>query len=94
MIFVTEQAEALALQALAWLIGQDELRDQFLGLSGLSVDDLRQNAQNPEVLGGLLDFLLQDDTRIQDFCDACNHPPEAPFLARQALPGGEIHHWT
>lgn len=89
-----ENAEAIALQALAWLIGNDDLRDVFLGASGTSETDLRARASDPEFLASVLDFLLMDDAWIVPFCDAHGHSYDVPMRARAALPGGEAVHWT
>ena len=89
-----EHAEALALQALAWLVGNDELLPVFLGATGASPDSLRAQAADPAFLASVLDFLLMDDAWIVAFCDATGQPYEAPMQARQALPGGGQVHWT
>lgn len=51
------EPEILALQALAWTIGQDELPDRLLALTGLDATDLRARAGEPAVLAALLGFL-------------------------------------
>ena len=89
-----DSAEMLALQALGWLAGNEDLLPVFLGSTGLSPDDLRARAAEPEFLGSVLDFLLMDDAWIVAFCDAAGHRYDAPMQARAALPGGEVEHWT
>lgn len=89
-----DAAETLALQALAWLVTEEDLLPVFLGSSGASESDLRDEAQNPEFLGSVLDFLMMDDAWIIAFCDAHTIPYERPMLARAALPGGDQVHWT
>lgn len=89
-----ESAEILGLKALAWLAGNEELCPVFLGATGASVDDLRAGAANPEYLGSILDFLLQDDSWIVAFCDAEGLEYTEPYVARQNLPGGEQVNWT
>lgn len=87
-------AETLALNALAWLVGQDDLLPVFLGSSGLSEGELRERAQDPELLGSVLDFLLMDDAWVMQFCDASGIGYELPMQARAQLPGGAQVHWT
>ncbi|WP_246831371.1 DUF3572 domain-containing protein [Pseudotabrizicola formosa] len=89
-----ESAETLALQALAWLAGHEDLLPVFLGSTGISADTLRSRATEPEFLGSVLDFLLTDDAWIMAFCDATGLRYDAPMRARAALPGGEALHWT
>lgn len=89
-----ESAETLGLQALGWLLGQDELLPQFLSATGAAPDDLRRLAAQPEFLGAVLDFLLMDDSMVLAFAEAAGVPPELPYQARQLLPGGAGPHWT
>lgn len=94
MSHARETAETIALQALAWLAGNDELLPVFLGATGASESDVRAGATDPQFLGAVLDFLLMDDAWIRAFCEEANLTPDAPMRARQALPGGEQVHWT
>ena len=87
-------AENVAIQALGWLAGQDDLMPVFLGASGMDVNDLKQIAADPVFLGSVLDFILLDDSHVTGFCDAANLPYETPMQARQMLPGGEVVNWT
>lgn len=89
-----EVAETVALQALAWIAGDDRLGPMFLSASGLDPADLRARAGEPEVLVGVLQFLTQDDRWVRSFCDAAGYRYEDPLRALQALPGGAPVHWT
>lgn len=89
-----DAAETLALQALGWLVGQDDLLPVFLGATGASESDLREEAGNPAFLGSVLDFLLMDDAWVIAFCDAGALPYDRVMQARAMLPGGEQIHWT
>lgn len=87
-------AETLAIQAMAWLIGNDDLLPVFLGATGASEDDLRVRVSDPVFLASVLDFLTMDDAWVMAFCDANGLAYEAPMRARQALPGGAEVSWT
>lgn len=89
-----EAAETLALQALAWIAGQEELSGPFLASTGSSAEDMRTRAADPEFLGFVLDFLLQDEPALLAFCEDAQIAPDQPFRARGALPGGDLPHWT
>ena len=82
-----EQAEIIALQALAWLVADEDLAGRFLNLTGCDGETLRQRADRPEVLGSVLDFLLEDEKTLLDFTQAAAIPPDAIGLARRHLPG-------
>lgn len=94
MSYERDSAETLGLQALAWLVGQEELIGVFLGASGASESDLRERAGDAEFLGSVLDFILMDDEWVVRFCDSQQIPYDRVMMARAALPGGEQVHWT
>lgn len=89
-----EKAETIGLQALGWLLENEELLPVFMGATGVSSDDLRAGARDAAFLGSVLDFLLNDDAWVMEFCETCNLPFDLPMVARQMLPGGEQVHWT
>ncbi len=89
-----ENAQALALSALAWIAASQDLIGVFLGATGASVGDLRAQAQDPVFLGAVLDFLMMDDAWVIGFCDAEGLAYDQPQLARQSLPGGNLPNWT
>jgi hypothetical protein len=89
-----ERAETIALQALGWLVANEELRPVFLGSTGASPDDLRERATDPSFLVAVLSFLTMDDAWIITFCDAANLGYDQPLRARYALPGQGQIEWT
>ena len=93
-MYSRESAETLALQALAWIVAQEDLLPVFLGSSGLSENDLRSQVGDPELSGAVLDFLLMDDRWVQRVCDDLGLAYDRLMLARAALPGRAQVHWT
>ncbi|WP_370253075.1 DUF3572 domain-containing protein [Nioella sp.] len=91
---ILDRAEEIALLALGWLAGNDDLMPVFLGASGASAEDLRNGASDPAYLGSVLDFILMDDAWVVACCDALSLPYETLMQARQKLPGGELPNWT
>lgn len=89
-----EQAQIIALQALAWLVGNDDLCPTFLGATGGSVDDLRDRAADPAFQGAVLEFITMDDAWVIAFCDTIGLKYDQPLRARYALPGAEETNWT
>lgn len=89
-----ERAETIALQALGWLVANEELRPVFLGSTGASPDDLRARATDPAFLAAVLSFLTMDDDWIIAFCDAAELSYDKPLRARYALPGQHLVDWT
>lgn len=89
-----EHAETIALQALGWLVGNDDLCPTFLGASGSSIDDLRERATDPAFQASVLEFITMDDEWVVSFCDTVKIAYDQPLMARYALPGAEAVHWT
>lgn len=89
-----DSAESLALQALTWLAGQDELFGAFLAHAGTDVSAVMARAGEPELLGSVLDFLLQDEQQLLNFCAEAGLRPDEPMRARAYLPGGDVPNWT
>ena len=94
MSFSQDAAETLALKALAWLVGNEDLFPVFMGATGADRDAVREQAGDPAFLASVLDFLLMDDAWIIAFCDNQAIAYEDPMQARAALPGGAQVHWT
>ena len=84
-----DSAETLALQALSWLAGNDDLLPVFLGATGADVSEMAARADEGAYLASVLDFLLMDDAWVIAFCDAQGLAYTAPLQARAWLPGGE-----
>ena len=84
---VQHDAEAIAIQALSFLAGRPEELERFLALSGIGPASLRQAAADPAFLGGVLDFLLQDEPLLLGFAAESGLPPAAIGAARWRLDG-------
>ena len=89
-----ENSETVALKALAWIVGNDELLPVFLNSTGTLPAHLPGCADDADFLASVLDFLLMDDAWVAEFCDTNGLRCDAPMQARAALPGGALTHWT
>jgi hypothetical protein len=78
--------ETLALMALAYIAGDGDLLDRFLALSGLDLEGLKARAQDPTLLGAVLDFLLAHEPDLLAFAADSQIKPESVAQARQKLP--------
>ena len=80
-------AETLAIQALSFLAQEPARLGTFLAESGLGPETIREAAQNPSFLVAVLDFILNDEGLIDDFCKALDLKPRQLIAAREALGG-------
>ena len=84
----TAEAEEVAIAALAFLAAEPGRLARFMGATGLDVGDLARGAAGPEVLGAMLDHLLEDESLLLVFAAEHRIAPERVGPARQALSGG------
>jgi hypothetical protein len=82
-------AETLGLRVLAHLAADGDGLVRFLTLSGLELDDLRARAGDPDVLAGVVDFLLSDERLCAAFLAAEDIDSQMLHAARRALPGAQ-----
>jgi hypothetical protein len=85
-----QSAETVAIQALGWIAGDEERLGRFMGLAGLSVDELRARAGEPEFLGGVLDFVLENEALLVEFAESAGLKPESVLRLRRQLPGAPL----
>ena len=89
-----QRAEEIAIAALTWLVGNDELFQVFSGASGLDAGQIRAQAENRHFLASVLEFITMDDAWVIAFCDAEGLKYDQPLTALRTLPGAEAVHWT
>ncbi|MBL8833573.1 MAG: DUF3572 domain-containing protein [Rhodospirillales bacterium] len=85
-----QSAETVAIQALGWIAADEDRLGRFMGLAGLSVDELRARAAEPEFLGGVLDFVLENEALLVEFAAVADLKPDAVLRLRRQLPGAPV----
>ena len=65
--FAEDMAQAVALQALAFLVEDPARRARFLALTGLAVGDLRQRVAARELHCAVLEHLAADESLLLAF---------------------------
>ncbi len=88
----SEQAEIVGLNILKFLASDEKRFARFVSLSGLNIEQVSQNAQSPEFLGSLFDYLLSDETLLQVFCANEIIDPAAIGPLRRKLPGAPVEY--
>ena len=89
-----EQAKIVALQALTYLVGEQQVFQRFMDLSGVDLSDLRTRADDPCMLAGILEFFLGFEPQLLEMCAATGLPAEAPAQARRCLLGVQVEEWS
>ncbi len=82
-----EQAETMALQAVAFLAEDEDRMERFLALSGLDQGAIRSRIGEPAFLGAVLDHLLGHEPDLLAFAEYAENDPAQILRARAALPG-------
>ena len=82
-----DDAEAIALAALAFLAGDGERLGRFLALTGLGPTEIRAGTGDPAFLAGVLDHLMRDETLMMVFAAEAGLTPDRVASAFQLLAG-------
>ena len=78
-------AQVLALNALAATLADQRLAERFLSLSGLTPPDLKQRAGDPSFLADFLRFLEGHEPDLMEIADRICARPADLVIARQFL---------
>jgi hypothetical protein len=87
-----ESAEALAVQALAFVASDPELLPRFLAITGIEAHQIRRAAQEPGFLAGVLNFILAHEPTLLRFSQESGIAPGEIGSALRALPLGNDDH--
>jgi len=78
-------AQVLALNALAAALADQRLAERFLSLSGLTPPDLKQRLGEPQFLAEFLHFLEANEADLVMIADRISAEPEQLVIARHLL---------
>jgi hypothetical protein len=87
-----EHAEAIAVQALAFIAADPELLPRFLAITGIDAADIRAAARQPGFLAGVLQFIVAHEPTLLRFSEQAGVPPQDVPAALRALPFGDDSH--
>jgi hypothetical protein len=82
---IWDDANSLAINALAFLAADVERLGRFLGATGLGPDNLRSAAQQPGFLAGVLSFIMEDEALTLAFAANAGVEPGRVAAARRTL---------
>ena len=81
----TNEAEAMALSALATTLSDERRARRFLDLSGIDTDELRRRAADPALLAALIRFLEAHEPDLIHVAETLGVSPQALVAAREDL---------
>ncbi len=84
----TKTAETIALEALAFVAGDETEIGRFLRFSGMSPDRLRAEAGSEDTLRAVLEYVLGHEATARNFAQEHGYRPEQ--LARAAYRLGAL----
>ena len=77
----------LVTQLVAFMTQDEDRFARFIGLTGLSLEDLRDRLSDPSFQAMVLDQALEDESWVVEFAASANIPPDSVLKARRKLPG-------
>ena len=83
-----DEAEALALRALAWALGDEARARRLLDITGLTPEVLREGLDQPQVLAATLEFLANHEPDLVAAAAALDVQPPTLIAAQHALSQG------
>ena len=78
-----ERAQTLALQALTHILNHEDQLAGFMDLTGFGMDDFM--ALTPDLLNAALDYFLQNEELLLQFCGEHSIDPMMPMKAYRVL---------
>lgn len=82
-----DAAQTLALTALAYVLADPDRAGRFLAVTGLDGGALPKHVTDGMFLGGVLDFILEDEALLLGAAEAAGLRPERLAALRRCLPG-------
>ncbi|MBG1231363.1 DUF3572 domain-containing protein [Aestuariivirga litoralis] len=86
----SEALESLVASLIAFMTQDEDRFARFVGLTGLTLDDLRSRLSDPAFQAMVLDQTLEDESWVVEFAAAQDMPPDTLLKARRRLPGAEF----
>ena len=80
-----DRAEALALSALGWALGDGQRAERLIALTGLTPQDLRSRLGDRAVLAAILSFLEAHEPDLVACADELDVKPAELVQARERL---------
>ena len=83
-----QDPEAIAIAALGFIAGDEQLLPRFLSLTGIHADQIRAAAKETGFLAGVLHFVLAHEPTLDKFCGFSGIEAQSVQKAHFILGGG------
>lgn len=80
-------AELIGIRALGFMAEDGDRLERFLALSGVGIDSLKAQANDPQTLAGILTYMMQDESLLLSFSANQQLQPEEISAAHRLLSG-------
>ena len=87
VVLSRDEAETIAIRALGFMAEDEDRIGAFMAETGLSPDDLRDQAASATILTAVLDYLTRDESLLLMFATNADIPPEHLTPALMLLTG-------
>jgi hypothetical protein len=78
-------AEAIAIDALTFIVSSKEIAGRFIDVTGIDLSRIRDEATKPDFLRGVMHFIVESDELIVACASAVGVKPEEVVASAQAL---------
>jgi Protein of unknown function (DUF3572) len=85
-----DEAETIALAALSYITGHEEVLGRFLAMSGLEPGTIRHAAASPGFLAAILDYVASDEPLLIALAKELDTGPERIMEAHRTLSPSEF----
>ncbi len=82
---INPDAEAVALNALVWVLSDEHRTERLIALTGLDGGEIRARLTDPSLLAAVLDFLAGHEPDLIACAQALGHRAETLIKARESL---------
>ncbi len=89
-----QQAETIALEALAFLAGDVARLTRFMEVSGIAPTALAGVGDDRALQQGVLEHMLADESALMVFCADCGHTHEEVTAAHALIAGSHGREWN
>ncbi|VAV90889.1 hypothetical protein MNBD_ALPHA08-2486 [hydrothermal vent metagenome] len=87
-----QEAETVGAAGFSFLASEPEYFSRFASITGIDLSDVAETAGTREFLGGVLEYLMNDESLLLSFCQNNNFQPASVRSAQLILSGNNSEH--